>query len=148
LIGAVARLALPYNLYYNWEESDNIFDNGYTDAFDEFEVNETYLLFREVQFGANVKLIPHGLVDVTKRNRNSVKLRTSERNQDVILEIQDNKTYKINTSGGNNSIPAMLRGTGGEIIKIPQHDLWLISQYSHISRFTQAIQSGNFQETF
>jgi len=146
MIRMISGRPLPDNLYYTFEP-DNIFENGATDAFDEFELNNTYLLFREVQFGANTLLVPHGLVDVIKRNAKSLKLRTSDRNQDIIPEIHDNRAYKINTSGGSGSIPVLLRGTGGEIIKIPQHDLWLISQYSHISRFTQAIQHGNFEMT-
>ena len=147
MIRMISGRRLPDNLYYTFEP-DNIFENGRTDAFDEFEVNNTYLLFREVQLGANTLLVPHGLVDVTKRNAKSLKLRTSDRNQDIIPEIHDNRAYKFNTSGGSNSIPVLLRGTAGETIKIPQHDLWLISQYSHISRFTQAIQNGNFEASY
>ena len=105
----------------------NLFESDYITDHDTFELAQKYRIY---ELRGTVLHYTRHSAEVVKRNRNSVKLESSS------SHIINGKTYKfMNPMGRSDKVADCLNNTGGEIIKIPNKPIYLISQYSNTTLF-------------
>ena len=99
--------------------------------FDSFGANESfqlgqYRVFRAVKNSRGyINMVSECLCEITKINQRSVKIE----NANSTL-IENNKTYKFLTDTSCDEVYNMLGGIGGQVVKIPKQNLYIVSAYS------------------
>tara|TARA_R100001163_G_scaffold38300_1_gene29215 strand:- start:220 stop:975 length:756 start_codon:yes stop_codon:yes gene_type:complete len=103
-----------------------IFNDDTYGALDEFDLGQ-YRVFRMVKNSRGyISMVSECLCEITKVNEKSVRI---ENTSNPLIQ---SKTYKILTDRSCDEVYNLLGGTGGQVIKIPNQNLYLVSAYSNM----------------